>query len=120
MKLYGSLTNRLFENQASIPTIYVGMGVTEYLYSDREPYEVIQVKSQKNVVIRKLKAIAVGTPMSNDWKLESDSNGRTIELVYRYGNWWEKFHNIYTNKTDYRKYNKFVFGHADKYFDYEF
>lgn len=119
MKLYGNLHNRLMENQANIPTLYVGMGVTEIFWSDREPYEIIQVKSQKNIIIRHMKAIAVGVPMSNNWKLESDENEYTCELVYRYGKWWKKQINRYTNKAEYLK-SSFRFGVADKYYDYEF
>ena len=54
MKWYGSLQNRLEENRQIVNEIKVGDGVTEYYYSDREPWEVIAVKDQKHITIRML------------------------------------------------------------------
>lgn len=87
MKLYGSLENRLEENRMFCDKIEVGTGVTEYSYTDRHAYEVVEVKDQKHVTIRELDHELVGEAYSNEWKLISNENNPTINLVKR-GNYW--------------------------------
>lgn len=142
---YGSLNNRLEENKMFCDEIKVGTGVTEYFYSDRQAYEVIEVINQKHVFIRRYDHELIGEPMSNDWKLISNPNNPVYELVYRYNGWYsvttwtkEKVEQIKARdgmfidwngvipklekkpivKT-YRKMNV-SFGHADYHYDYEF
>lgn len=56
-KWYGSISNRIEENKNyEGKDIYVGMKVTEYLWSDRHAYEVIKVFDQNHIVIRRLTA----------------------------------------------------------------
>ena len=87
-RLYGSLTNRLEENKQFVPEITIGTGVTEYFYSDRHPYEVIEVKDQKHITIRAMKHEHIGdTHMDNNWKLTSDETAHPIRIVKR-GNFW--------------------------------
>lgn len=146
MKLYGSYQNRLMEN-ATEPIIEVGMGVTEYLYSDRHPYEVTKVIDQKHIEIRGLDHVADGEPMSNEWKLVSNENNPVISLCKRGNTWYTKTvctrEDIEQHKDDIHfglwlamnfdydrimakgkqtKYNKMNIrvGSADYYFDYEF
>lgn len=147
MKYYGSVQNRIMENQNEIPEIKVGMGVTEYLWSDRNAYEVTKVVNQKDVFIRRYDVKNVGAGFGdNTWELISNPDGYEKEVVFRYGNWYEKI--SYTKegldkmeKEDgciwlsddivnevrekgvayrYNKMNKLVFGYADYYYDYEF
>ena len=87
MKFYGSYINRIQENNQFCEEIKVGTGMTEYSYSDREAYEVIAVKDQKHVTVRKYDHIAIGEPMSNNWKLVSNENNSIMNLVKR-GNYW--------------------------------
>lgn len=147
MKLYGSLNNRFEENKMYCDEIKVGTGMTEYGYSDRYPYEVIAVKDQKHVTVRKLDHKHVGDGcMDNNWELISNENNPTRELVKR-GNYWystltatldmvesddmevrlwlalngfnvEKIR----EKGSQTKYNRLnvSFGVADYYYDYEF
>lgn len=84
---YGNLQNRLEENRQFCGEITVGTGVTEYSYSDRHPYEVIEVISQKDVIIRGLDHKLAGEPMSNEWELISNEDNPTYELVKR-GKYW--------------------------------
>lgn len=87
-KWYGSLQNRLAENHVYSDEITVGTGVTEYGYSDRYPYEVVEVKDQKHVVVRGLDHKHVGKGcMDNIWELVSNPNNpcRTLE---RRGDTW--------------------------------
>lgn len=143
---YGSLNNRLEENKMFCKTIEVGMGVTEYFYSDRRAYEVVEVKDQKHVSIREYDHKLAGEPMSNDWELVSNENNPIINLVKR-GNYWYRtktatleqvnsedakvrfwvalngfdVEKIKKNRkqTKYTKIN-ISFGVADYYYDYEF
>ena len=86
---YGSLDNRLEENKQFCEKIEIGTGVTEYFYSDRKPYEVVAVKDQKHISIRKYDHKAKGEAYSNQWELISNENNPIIDLVKR-GNYWYK------------------------------
>lgn len=87
MEMYGNLMNRLAENKMFGEEIVVGMGMTEYHYSDREAYEVIEVKDQKHVVVRRYDHKAVGEAMSNQWELVSNEDNPCIEMAKR-GKYW--------------------------------
>ena len=88
-KWYGSLNNRVDENRMFCETIEVGTGVTEYLWSDRHPYEVIAVKDQKHVTIRGLDHIKAGECYSNKWDLKPNPNNPSFDVVKR-GKYWYK------------------------------
>ena len=147
-KWYGSLDNRLEENKMFCDKIKVGTGVTEYYYSDRHPYEVVEVVDQKHVKVRKLDHKHVGDGcMDNNWELISNENNAVKTLTKR-GNYWywtmvvtkdilNDIENIETRLflcqnqididklkekgkiTKYRRTNV-SFGVADYYFDYSF
>lgn len=146
MKLYGSLNNRLEENHDCVDTIEVGTGMTEYLYTDRKAYEVISVADQKHIVVRLLDHKLNGEAMSNNWKLISNENNPTMNMVKR-GKYWYCANTVTADildddnidtrlwlamngfdrkvikekgkQTKYHKLNV-SFGVADYYFDYEF
>lgn len=146
MKLYGSLQNRMMENQKEIPEIKVGMGVTEYLWSDRNAYEVTKVVNQKNVFIRRYDVKNVGKGFGdNSWELISDETNPEQEVVFRYGKWYFKYtitkesydrcmkedgyclisdkeYNDIIKKGFSNRYSeaKITFGNADYYYDFEF
>lgn len=84
---YGSLQNRLAENNQFCDEITVGMGMTEYMYSDRHPYEVIGVFDQKHVVVRPLDHKPKGECYSNEWELISNEKNPTYLLTKR-GKYW--------------------------------
>lgn len=86
-KWYGSLQNRLEEGKNYAGEITVGTGVTEYMWSDRHPYEVVSVIDQKHVVVRSLDHVLAGVPMSNDWELVSNPENPERRLVKR-GKYW--------------------------------
>lgn len=145
---YGSVQNRLAENRQFVLEIKVGTGVTEYGWSDREAYEVIAVKDQKHVTIRKLDHRLVGEPMSNEWELTSNENNPTYSLAKR-GDYWYSVNTVTAADLEGREndfefrlrlalagfdlqkiaekgkqtvYNRMnvSFGSADYYYDYEF
>lgn len=85
---YGSLNNRLEENNMFCKEIKVGTGMTEYMYSDRHPYEVVKVKDQKHVKVREMDQKHVGDGcMDNNWELISNENNPIKEMTKR-GNYW--------------------------------
>lgn len=87
MKWYGSINNRIEEGRQFVEEIKVGTGVTEYLYSDRLAYEVVEVRDQKHIAIREYDHRCVGGAYSNDWELISNEDNPVIHLVKR-GNYW--------------------------------
>ena len=86
-KWYGSLNNRLMEGQQFCDEIKVGTGVTEYHWSDRTAYEVVEVKDQKHVTVRELDHKHIGVGFDNEWELVSNEENpyRTLE---KRGNVW--------------------------------
>lgn len=146
--LRGSYQNRLQENKMFCDKIEVGTGVTEYFYTDRHAWEVIEVKDQKHVTIRRLahKKKEGATWASNQWELMSDENEAVIDLTKR-GNYWYSVCTLtkdeYDAADDNQKLRYIVggfdpekiaekgkqtklykmnvsFGVADYYYDYEF
>ena len=124
-KWYGSLNNRLEENHQFCETIEVGTGVTEYSWSDREAYEVVAVKDQKHVSIRRLnhKPAEGALPMSNDWELFSNPDAPTYDLVKR-GNYWYTVSEVTADEVrefeaceDMQKRNEFFLWMAMNDFD---
>lgn len=86
-KWYGNLDNRIMENARQPEEIVVGMGATEIFYSDRHAYEIIEVKDQKHITVRQLKATSNGA-YSNNWTLERDEEATPIELTKRATGWY--------------------------------
>ena len=145
-KWYGSLSNRMEEGRMFCDKITVGTPMTEYSYSDRQAYEVVDVIDQKHVSVRRLDHIAIGDTMSNTWKLVSNNKNVVRPIVRRGDNWyWVKTATkeqvnsdnpetrlwVVVNGFDYdkimrngsqTKYSKanVSFGKAEYYFDYEF
>ena len=144
MKLYGNVINRIQEEAIS-KAPEVGMGVTEYLWSDRNAYEIIEVENEKHFKMRRYTAKHIGEYGSQNWELISDENNATLDMVYRYGGWYsritytkesvekklkedgyilldEKIMNKAINDGIAYEYNKMniVIGVADYYYDFEF
>lgn len=93
-KFYGCLQNRLEEGKQFVSEIKVGTGVTEYGYSDRKPFEVIEVIDQQHIVIRELDSKRIdNNGMSDAQTYEHISNPKNIkyELVLRNGTWFKVY-----------------------------
>lgn len=85
---YGNIMNRLEENKMFTDQIEVGTGVTEYLWSDRHPYEVVAVKDQKHVTVRAMDHRHVGEgTMDNRGEIVSNEENPTRNLEKR-GKYW--------------------------------
>lgn len=102
MKLYGSLNNRFEENKQYCDKIEVGTGMTEYSWSDRHAYEVVEVKDQKHVKVREYDHVMDGEPMTNSWKLVSNEENPVKTLVKR-GNYW--YYTTTVTADDVKKYD---------------
>lgn len=144
---YGSLQNRLEEDRQFTDLIEVGTGMTEYLWSDRHAYEVIEVIDQKHVTVRELDHRHIGDGyMDNSWELISNEANRVRHMVKR-GNYWYDEVTITSDLLDrddietmlflahngvdadklrakgtLKKYHraKVSFGKAEYHYDYEF
>ena len=84
---YGSINNRLEENKMFCKEIEVGTGMTEYSWSDRHAYEVVEVKDQKHVAVREYDHKLKGEGFSNNWELISNEN-KPIQWLTKRGNYW--------------------------------
>lgn len=86
---YGSLNNRLEENRMFCKEIEVGTGMTEYYYSDRHAYEVVEVKDQKHIKVRQYDHKHIGNvEMDNSWELISNENNPIREMTKRGDHWY--------------------------------
>ena len=91
MRLYGSVNNRFEENRQYCDTIKVGTGVTEYMYSDRHPYEVTKVITQEHVFIRAMDHERIdnnGMSDVQEYKYISNKNNKELEVVKRNNRWY--------------------------------
>lgn len=147
MKLYGSLNNRMEENKMFVDEIKVGTGMTEYSWSDRLAYEVIEVKDQKHVTVRMLDHKHIGDGcMDNNWELISNDSNPTRHMVRRGQYWYDEvtitadlldsedintrlflaFNDVDEDKLrakgTIKKYHRanVSFGKAEYHYDYEF
>lgn len=146
-KWYGCIQNRIEEDRQFCEEITVGTGMTEYGWSDRHAYEVIEVINQKKVIVRELDHRHVGDGhMDNNWELISNPDNKTRTMVKRGNYWYDEvtitadllddedintklflaFNNVDPDKLrakgTIKKYHraKVSFGVADYYYDYEF
>ncbi len=88
---FGSISNMMKARTPNIIPV-VGMGVTELLWSDRNPYEVIEVKDATHIIIRALSAERIdhnGMSEIQEYRFSSNLNGIKKPLVFRNGRWRE-------------------------------
>jgi len=118
MRWYGSVQNRLAENMTGQPKPQVGMGATECLWSDREPYEIIEVKDERHITVRRMAAKRIdnnGMSECQEYEYSSDPNGSIHNLFFtKQGRWREK----YADRS--LGCNGWFIGFAEKYYDYSF
>ena len=86
-KLYGNLMNRIGEDKQYCEEIKVGTGMTEYAWSDRHAYEVVEVRDQKHVTVREYDVEHIGTGMDNKWRLISNPDAPLCDMV-KVGDYW--------------------------------
>lgn len=151
MKLYGSLNNRFDENKyynGVYGNLKVGTFATIYLWSDRHAYEVIDVKDQNHVTIRRLDAKRINGGYMSEWQeyeYKSNEQNAKIELentkygwkkVFRYNKdlydkimerqgyvaWDDEIVKKVMQGKEVKRSEKIniSFGIADEYYDYSF
>jgi len=111
---YGSLNNRISERVRSKEP-EIGMGVTEYMWSDREAWEIIEIKDDRHIVIRELDSkLPEGDSIfgSQNWIFSSNPDNRTKVLFKTIDKGWKE--RIGTRRLG---TSRFVLGRADKYYD---
>lgn len=110
---YGSLQNRLMEDSA-MPKPEVGMGVTEMLWSDRSPYEIVEVKDDRHVLIRALDYKRIdnnGFSECQEYEYyPNENNPVTMIFLTKKGEWRERIGRRLGS-------TRFVIGFAEKYYD---
>ena len=109
MKWYGNLTNRIMEGKQDIVP-EIGMGATKLSYSDRDPYTIVEILSKSRIVVQADRAENVGEVCyDQNWKITPDPNGHKLTLINTKNGW-----KVLKGCT------RFIIGHREKYFDYEF
>lgn len=88
---HGSFQNRLMGNNSTEPK--VGEGMTKLMYSDRIPYEVIEVSDdKKSVIVRKMNYEPVGENLGmghESWKV-SPNEDAPLELIEWFRGKWRE------------------------------
>lgn len=111
--MQGSLINRLVERvECKAPEI--GDGATEYCYTDRECYTVVEVsKSGKSVTLQadSVKAAENVDFGHQSWVIEPNPNGRKVVVTFRKDGKWK------VKGTNFRIVR---FGSRDYYYDWSF
>lgn len=115
---YGSINNRIMEHsKGETPT--VGMGVTQCLWSDRVPWEIIEVQDDRHLLIRRLGHRRIDDNGFSEcqeyeyfqvedapvYRLFKDKNGRWVQRVGRNG--VDRSSGWYVGKAEY--YYDFTF-----------
>jgi len=131
MKWYGSVQNRI-SAECEMPKPEVGMGVTELLWSDRDPWEVIEVISEKKIRIRELgykRTDNDGISEHQEYEFFQNPDGNVKTLVLRNGK-WRDLKKKYVNNADGKLVSvetrrlgsgsQWLIGHAERYFDPSF
>lgn len=118
MKWYGNLNNRFLENcRGAQPE--VGMGVTQCLWSDRHPWEIIAVKDDRHITIRALDAKRIDRNYMSEcqeYEYYSNEKNRVLNLYKtKRGKWVIR---IGRNGVD-ASYGWYI-GRAEEYYDYTF
>ena len=86
---YGSVINRIQENVDRVAEIKVGTPMTEYSWSDRHAFEVVEVTDQKHVKVREfdVRPTEGSLPMSNCWDYISNPKN-SVRTMERRGKYW--------------------------------
>ena len=124
--MYGSIINRISENygQKDYADVQVGEGVTEFLYSDRKPYSVVE-KMDKGV-LRITQDTAKRTDdrgMSDCQSYEYETNWEEEGILLkkgRDGSWNMVVINQETGRYKKIKHSNFSIGSREKYHDFSF
>jgi len=106
--MYGSVQNRMMEG-AGVEKIEVGTGATKVMWSDRYPYTVIEVITQKKIRVQEDDAKLVGGTCQSEhqeYKYTPNPDGEILTLIKTKRGWKVVGHD-----------QRFVVGYREKYYD---
>lgn len=113
MSNVGSLINQIMDQDSNLTssTPEVGMGATHILWTDRNAYTIIEVRTPRKLIVQRDKATRTdshGMSASQSYEFEPDPEGevKTIRLTK---SGWKTKHG-----------EKFVIGHRSEYYDYSY
>lgn len=116
---YGNLNNRFLERAGNNTIPQVGMGVTECLWSDRHPYEIIEVKDNRHITIRGLRARRIddnGFSECQEYEYFSDPEAPVYRLYKnKKGRWVRR-----VGKNGVDNSSGWYIGRAEEYYDFTF
>lgn len=124
--MYGSFQNRISENygQKEWNDVSVGEGVTCFLWSDREPYTVVEKMPKGVLRITHDDAERIdneGMSESQKYKFTTDWNSEGILIKKnRKGQWVKVVENQNTGRLNTVEGYKFSIGERRKYYDFSF
>ena len=114
-RAYGSLQNILLDRTSGLLPV-VGMGATEISYTDRYPYEIIEVKDDRHITVRALDYKRIddfGFSESQEYEYSSNEDNATKDLFFtKQGKWRERIGRGLGSA--------FFIGRAEKYYDFTF
>lgn len=114
--MHGSLTNRMMEGSKQ-PTPEVGMGVTECCWSDRHAYTIVEVVTDKLIVVQRDKVKRTdqnGMSESQQYSYEADPEGAKVEVTLRKNGKW------ITKGEGLKNGTGWLIGSRREYHDYSF
>jgi hypothetical protein len=114
--MHGSFINRMMERSEQ-PALVVGMGVTETRWTDRRAYTLIEVLSDKRVVVQEDKARRTdnnGMSESQTYEYTPDPNGTKRVLTLRKDGAWREVGSKKSGASGW------LFGVRRAYHDYSF
>ena len=115
---YGSINNRIMESSAGDMPV-VGMGVTECMWSDRDPYEIVEVQDARHIIIRRLDARRIdnnGMSECQEYEYTSNPDNMAIRLYKANDGRWVR--RVGKNGVD--RSSGWYVGYAEKYRDPSF
>ena len=116
---YGSINNRVMERSGADTIPVVGMGVTQCLWSDRHPWEIIEVKDNRHITIRQLGYKRIdnnGMSECQEYEYFPNEQGQVYRLFKnKHGRWVIR---IGKNGVD-NSYGWYI-GRAEEYYDFTF
>jgi hypothetical protein len=109
---YGSMVNAIGNQTRSLKP-EIGMGVTELMYSDRHPYTVVEILSEKKIKVKADDAVRTdhnGFSEDQEYTYRSNANNPPITLrLNKHGRWKESGH---------PDGSTFLVGRREEYYDF--
>ena len=116
MRWYGSSQNRL-EEQSVGAKPEIGMGVTEMMYSDRAPYEIIAIKDDRHITVRAMGYKRIdnnGFSEIQEYEYDSNPNGYVCDLFKTKRGVWVR--RVGVRGVD--DSSGWFIGRAERYYDF--